>query len=118
MNSDDLFRETTKIVNSKENNKKDLLFMTFDITDIHDYYNNKNNESYLIRRNKLDDMIINNDLIKVVELLGITKDNNIIACKLDEMIENGYEGLMLNYINSNYEFKRTKNILKVKKVII
>ena len=54
--------------------------------------------------------------IKLVEKFGITNDTNIIEEKLNEVIKNGQEGLILNTLNGKYEFgKRPKSLLKVKK---
>ena len=43
-------------------------------------------------------------------------DDSIIMKLLDEVTEQGEEGLMININSAPYECKRTKNLLKVKKM--
>lgn len=117
LSSDDLFRKTTKIVNSKDLNKKGLRFVAFDITNLKDYYESNNNESYSNRRSRLENIITSNkqELIDIVDLHLITENIECINELLNKVTSLGNEGLMLNYIDKNYEYKRTKNILKCKK---
>lgn len=117
LSSDDLFRETTKIVNSKDTNKTGLRFVTFDVTDLDDYYKSKNNVKYIDRRVYLEKLINTNKqkLIDIVELHKITSNIDEIYEILDKVIKLDQEGLMLNYIEKPYEYKRSKTILKVKK---
>lgn len=117
LNSDDLFRKTTRIVNSKYNNKTGLRFVAFDICNLEDYYNSANKEKYMVRRKRLENLVLTNkqELIDVVELHMITDNIQSLQELLDRMVEQGQEGLMLNYIDKNYDFKRSKNILKMKK---
>lgn len=117
LSSDDLFRKTTKIVNSKEKNKTGLRFVTFDITSLEDYYKSKNNVRYVDRRLQLEKLINTNkqELIDIVELHEVTSDVNEIYRILDKVVSLNQEGLMLNYLDKYYEYKRSKSILKVKK---
>lgn len=117
LNSDDLFRKTTKIVNSKETNKVGLRFVTFDVCDLEDYYSSENNVTYTERRLCLEELICSNkqSLIDIVKLHTVTDDVNEIRILLDEVISEGSEGLMLNYIDKPYDFKRSRGILKCKK---
>ena len=117
LSSDENFRLTTKIVNSKSNNKEGLEFIVFDITPIEDYINKKSSIKYKDRLKLMDELIGDKGKhIKLVEKFGITNDINIIEEKLNEVVKNGQEGLILNTLNGKYEFgKRPKSLLKVKK---
>ena len=117
LSSDENFRLTTKIVNSKSNNKEGLEFIVFDITPMEDYINKKSSIKYKDRLKLMDELIGDKGKhIKLVEKFGITNDTNIIEEKLNEVIKNGQEGLILNTLNGKYEFgKRPKSLLKVKK---
>lgn len=117
LSSDENFRLTTKIVNSKSNNKEGLEFIVFDITPMEDYINKKSSIKYKNRLKLMDELIGDKGKhIKLVEKFGITNDTNIIEEKLNEVIKNGQEGLILNTLNGKYEFgKRPKSLLKVKK---
>lgn len=117
LSSDENFRLTTKIVNSKSNNKEGLEFIVFDITPMEDYINKKSSIKYKDRLKLMDELIGDKGKhIKLVEKFGITNDTNIIEEKLNEVVKNGQEGLILNTLNGKYEFgKRPKSLLKVKK---
>ena len=117
LSSDENFRLTTKIVNSKSNNKEGLEFIVFDITPIEDYINKKSSIKYKDRLKLMDELIGDKGKhIKLVEKFGITNDTNIIEEQLNKVVKNGGEGLILNTLNGKYEFgKRPKSLLKVKK---
>ena len=117
LSSDENFRLTTKIVNSKSNNKEGLEFIVFDITPMEDYINKKSSIKYKDRLKLMDELIGDKGKhIKLVEKFGITNNTNIIEEKLNEVVKNGQEGLILNTLNGKYEFgKRPKSLLKVKK---
>lgn len=117
LSSDENFRLTTKIVNSKSNNKEGLEFIVFDITPMEDYINKKSSIKYKDRLKLMNELIGDKGkYIKLVEKFGVTNDTNVIEEKLNEVVENGQEGLILNTLSGKYEFgKRPKSLLKVKK---
>jgi DNA ligase-1 len=114
--SDDNFRLTTKIVNSKADDKRGLEFVVFDITPIEDYYNGKSNLSYEQRLELMNELIGDgNKFVRLVEKFGITDNVEEVYQKLNEVVTNGKEGLILNTLSGVYSFgKRPKDILKVK----
>lgn len=114
--SDDNFRLTTKIVNSKTDDKRGLEFVVFDITPIEDYYNGKSNLSYEQRLELMNELIGDgNKFVRLVEKFGITDNVEEVYQKLNEVVADGKEGLILNTLNGVYSFgKRPKDILKVK----
>lgn len=118
VDSKDLFRKTTKIVSSNSLDKKGLKFVMFDILPLEEYYSKTCKNTFFDRRKLLDFLMthitINSNNLEVVPNYGCTNDIDYIYNKLDEVVSDGLEGLMLNY-DKPYEFKRSKNILKVKK---
>lgn len=115
--SDDNFRLTTKIVNSKSTDKRGLEFVVFDIVPIEDYYKGESKLLYDERLKLLENLIEENEFIRLVPKFGITDDVEYIYKVLDDVVNNGEEGLMLNTLNGKYGFgKRSKDILKVKKM--
>ena len=114
--SDDNFRLTTKIVNSKSTDKRGLEFVVFDIVPIEDYYKGESKLLYEERLKLLENLIEENEFIRLVPKFGITDDVEYIYKVLDYVVNNGEEGLILNTLNGKYGFgKRSKDILKVKK---
>ena len=115
--SDDNFRLTTKIVNSKSTDKRGLEFVVFDIVPIEDYYKGESKLLYEERLKLLENLIEENEFIRLVPKFGITDDVEYIYKVLDYVVNNGEEGLILNTLNGKYGFgKRSKDILKVKKM--
>ena len=115
LSSEDLFKKTSAIVNSK-GLKKDLTFVAFDIVSLEDYNNKSNSTPFLKRREQLECYVgLKNELVKLAPMYFITDSIDRIYEKLDEVVKDNCEGLMLNKINGFYEFKRTKQLLKVKK---
>ena len=114
--SDDNFRLTTKIVNSKTDDKRGLEFVVFDITPIEDYYNGKSNLPYEQRLELMNELIGDgNKFVRLVEKFGITDNVEEVYQKLNEVVADGKEGLILNTLSGVYSFgKRPKDILKVK----
>ena len=114
--SDDNFRLTTKIVNSKSDDKRGLEFVVFDITPIEDYYNGKSNLPYEQRLELMNELIGDgNKFVRLVEKFGVTDNVEEVYQKLNEVVADGKEGLILNTLSGVYSFgKRPKDILKVK----
>lgn len=116
--SDENFRLTTEIVNSKLDNKTGLEFVLFDITPIESYYKKEDNQTYEQRLAVLKNLIQKDTKhVRIVPIYGITNDVNIVYKILDEVMEQDQEGLMLNILTGKYGFgKRSKDLLKVKKM--
>lgn len=113
LDSKELFKLTSGIINSK-GKKVGLSFVAFDIVPLEDYVNKVNNTPFLERRELLEHYIINQELIKLAPFYFITDSVEKINEKLSEVVSLGLEGLMINKLKCGYEFKRTKNLLKVK----
>lgn len=117
ISSDDNFRLTTKIVNSKDNNKSDLEFVIFDMTPMEDYLNHSSKMIYKERLELMNTLIGDkSDIFRLVPKYGTTKDPLVINEVLNKVVNEGQEGLILNTLSGKYEFgKRPKSLLKVKK---
>lgn len=113
LDSKELFKLTSGIVNSK-GIKRGLTFVAFDIVPLEDYVNKVNNTPFLERRELLEHYVINQELVKLAPFYFITDSVEKINEKLSEVVSLGLEGLMINKLKCGYEFKRTKNLLKVK----
>lgn len=119
-----VYKETTKRVKNKDVVKTGIKFTVFDMLDIKEFENMKCETPYYRRLETL--MYLQSDVIskvspinmkQVVEIIkplymGSSKDRLIEL--LDEYRNRGAEGLMINYVDGVYEFKRSKNIQKVK----
>lgn len=118
LSSDDNFRLTTKIVNSKSNDKRGLEFVVFDIVPIEDYYIGKSAIPYKERLELMEELIgEGNEFVRLVKKFGITDNVEEIYNQLEKVIADNQEGLILNTLNGVYGFgKRSKEILKVKKM--
>lgn len=115
--SDENFRLTTKIVNSKSDSKQGLEFIVFDMTPIDDYINHFSKLTYKQRLDLMEDVIGEKGRdISLVRKYGITDKVEDVTEMLDRVVSRGYEGLILNEMNGIYGFgKRSKGIMKVKK---
>lgn len=116
LKSDVRFRKTSEITRTKGKKDKDLLvYNIFDLIPISEFEEGVSKLSYSKRREILDTMV-ENKYQKIVKILYKGKFNNTLFSLLDEVVENGEEGLMLNIADGLYEVgKRSKNILKMKK---
>lgn len=114
MDSKELFKKTSAIINSK-GIKEGLTFIIFDMIPLEDYYNKKSTIKFMDRRKNIEEQFENkHELIKIAPLYFITDDINKVNDKLQEVVSMGLEGLMLNDIDAPYEFKRSKTLMKVK----
>lgn len=114
LSSDDLFRATSKVL-KKDQKKENIEYNIFDILGYNEFmFDGQSKNDYLKRRETLNslDSVTNINIVK--DLATITKDE--IPTWSNIATENGWEGVMLNYINGKYEAKRTPNLLKVKKM--
>lgn len=112
--SGDRYNKTTKIVNSKMENKQNITFHIFDILSIDEFKAGESIDTYRYRREKLEE-IFDTDVIKKAPLLYTGKDHSKVAEILKDMIAQKREGCMVNR-DHVYQCKRTKSLLKVKKM--
>ncbi len=117
LNSADLYRETTSKVR-KDGIKQGVVFHIFDMIPLEDFKKGISNIPCIERKKLLHNSISNLNLkwIQEVPMLYVGSDKSVILPMLDKMIADGEEGLMLNLSNAPYECKRSKVILKIKKM--
>ena len=110
---DEQYKETSKIIR-KKGNKKDLKFIIFDTIRMENFYHK---EAFTPYGNKfLFDIPLNSNVEQIEKLYSGIYDENIVNKLLEEYTNKNYEGLMINVNSEPYQFKRTKNLLKVKKM--
>ena len=97
--------------------KKGLKFMCFDyIESVIDFYNGKDNTPCIKRKNRLKEIIEENNCsyIEYLDPLYVGDNYTVIPNIMKEQTSNGEEGIMINMADAPYECKRTKNLIKVK----
>lgn len=111
-NYENVYKDTMKIVSTKEKEKHGVKYMIFDILPIDEFDNKKGVLKYSERRKILDN-IKQNEFINITPILYHGDDNNKILEVLSICRGNGAEGAMIN-LDKPYEFKRSKTLLKLK----
>ena len=112
--SNELFRETSKILR-KNGEKKNINYHMFDFLPFSEfYYSDVSSLKYHERRSLLD-TFKNSDLVHIVPVLSVINKNDIMKWS-NHATEHGWEGVMLNYADGYYRTKRSTELLKVKKM--
>jgi len=118
ISSKEQYKATTKIVR-KDGIKHGVTFWAFDFLQLNEFKSQKCKTPYKTRREVLE-ILFDPDHnkyikhIKVLPSLYCGSDQSKIIELLDEVRVSGEEGVMVSINDSTYEFKRTKNLLKVK----
>jgi DNA ligase-1 len=117
LSSKDQYKETMKITR-KDGEKHGVKMLVFDYMPVANFKIQNCPISYSARRAYLSSMF---DLcalkyFELLPLLYVGSDVSVIPKCLDEAITDGQEGIMINICDAPYEFKRTWNLLKVKKM--
>lgn len=117
----DTYKDTMKRARNKDAEKHGLKMMVFDCMSAEEFRNQHANNSYHKRRDLLDCVFNGTWFIhdfKYFEKLPILyqgTDTSKIIELLEEQTSKGEEGVMINVCDAAYEFKRTNQLLKVKK---
>ena len=121
LSDSDAFQKGCSIAMSKDNDKSQLKLVVFDIFPKEEFLNlHTSKKTYKERRkdlDKLEESIIASGItnLSVVERLYEGTDYSQIWKCLDYADEDmGWEGIMIN-LDTPYECKRTKNLIKVKR---
>lgn len=103
-----LFNKTSGLINRK-GPKSGLIYNIFDII---------SDLKYIDRRERLEwvEQERETDEVRIIPLLYIGTDVDIIDRLLDRIVQYGGEGIMLNVYNRGYEHKRSDALLKYKQV--
>jgi DNA ligase-1 len=118
LSSKDAYKETMKIVRTKDKEKHGIKMQVFDYMSVEEFKNQKCEHTYTVRRSYAE-LLFHQIDFKYFELLPILyrgSDTSKITEILEDEIANGEEGIMINILDAKYEFKRTNNLLKVKKM--
>ena len=117
LESKDLYRETMKVV-SADKEKKGIIFNIFDILPIGDFMQGYSSIKCIDRKNKIKDIFDSTYFKHIVgvPILYQGTDKTKIEKYLDNITKAGGEGIMINLADAPYECKRSKGLLKVKKM--
>lgn len=113
---EDVYKETTKRVKNKNEVKEGIKYVVFDMLILDHTHETHKEETYYKRRSYLMQLksVIVESCIEVLPMLYVGDDINELIKLLDQYRDKGAEGLMVNLLDAPYEFKRSKNIFKVK----
>ncbi len=120
LSDSEAFQKGTGIAMSKDDDKSNLKLVIFDVFPLEEFWTGKSKESYYERKQML--LEIKEDInsfkevlnVEVVQMCYEGTDHSQIWKWLDYAEENDWEGIILN-LDTPYECKRTKNLIKVKK---
>ena len=112
------FQQSVGIANSKAETKEELKLVIFDIISVSDFESGKSKLTYRDRKAELESLRetikqLKLENVEVVEIFYEGIDQSQIWKWLDYAEQNDIEGIMLN-LDTPYECKRTKNLMKVK----
>ncbi len=120
LSDSEAFQKGTGIAMSKDTDKSDLKLVIFDVFPLEEFWSGKSKESYYKRKKMLlevkEDIELFDEVknIEVVQMCYEGTDHAEIWKWLDYAEDNDWEGIILN-LDTPYECKRTKNLIKVKK---
>jgi DNA ligase-1 len=117
--SKEAYKRAMKITRA-DGEKHGLKMLVFDAMSVSDWKTQQSSLTYIQRRQMLDCMtaFYNNDLtyFELLPILYIGSDTSKVLELLEEAIAKNEEGVMINICDALYEFGRTWNLMKVKKM--
>lgn len=122
LSDSEAFQKGTGIAMSKNMDKSELIFVVFDMFPLEQFWLGKSDFPYKLRKDiYLDDlqreiMRLHIENVRIVPMCYEGTDHSEIWKWLDYAERSDWEGIMLN-LDTPYECKRTKNLIKVKKFI-
>ena len=119
LSSKEAYKQTMKIVRQTTNMEKHgIKMLVFDWMPAEDFKKQECHYSYYGRREWLHEIFSNQDFtyFELLPILYCGRDTSKITEILEEQVARGEEGIMINDCCGSYEFKRTNNLLKVKKM--
>ena len=120
LSDSEAFQKGTGIAMSKDADKSDLKLVVFDVFPLEEFWSGKSKESYYERKQMLleikEDIELFDEVknVEIVQMCYEGTDHTEIWEWLDYAEKNDWEGIILN-LDTPYECKRTKNLIKVKK---
>jgi DNA ligase-1 len=117
LSSKDQYKQTMKITR-KDGEKHGVKMLVFDILTVEEFKTQKCEHTYDERRQLLENLFgtAKRTYFELLPVLYRGKDTTEITKYLEELTSAGEEGVMINICDALYEFKRTTNLLKVKKM--
>lgn len=112
----ELYRLTAGEIAQKKDNKK-IDHYVFAYCSLEDFKKKKGSISYEQELEIINKNIVNNPNLKhihKVAMYGYGTGSEFALKQLEKVKAEGLEGLMLRYLDSNYECTRSKNLLKIK----
>jgi DNA ligase-1 len=118
LSSKEAYKETMKIVRTKDKEKHGIKMQVFDCMTAEDFKRQQCDMPYKRRRAVVEELfnVVDFRYFELLPLLYVGEDTSKILEILEEEVANGEEGIMINDYNALYEFKRTNSLLKVKKM--
>lgn len=117
LSDSDAFQKGTGIAMSNDKEKPQLKLVVFDAFPLDEFWTGKSKLSYLDRNNlylmNLKIVCKDTENIEVVPMVYEGFDHGNIAKFLEYAEQHDWEGIMIN-LDTPYECKRTKNLIKVK----
>ena len=118
LSDSEAFQKGTGIAMSK-GDKSDLKLVIFDMFPLDEFWSGKSKESYSNRKKQIVELgekikILGTDNLEIVQMCYEGYDHSEIWKWLDYAEQHDWEGIILN-LDTPYECKRTKNLIKVKK---
>lgn len=116
MSSKEQYKETMKITR-RDGEKHGVKMLVFDFLPLKDFQSEHSELFYESRRKALHDLFSMQAFFYFEELPVLYEGTDVgqIEIVLNNAIKNQEEGIMIN-LNAPYQFKRTSNLLKVKKM--
>ena len=119
LSDSEAFQKGTGIAMSKDNNKSELKLVIFDMFPLNEFWSGKSKEPYSNRKKDLIELgekitALGTDNLEIVQMCYEGTDHSQIWKWLDYAEQHDWEGVILN-LDTPYECKRTKNLIKVKK---
>lgn len=110
------YKATSKIVSTKDEEKHGITLNVFDCVSAYVWKEKIESESYFIRYGILEKSlkITNPKYVKLVPNIVVTDDISKIEKCLKHAQKMNWEGVMVRFMDSKYEWKRSDNLLKVK----
>ena len=117
LSSKDAFKETSKIVRTKDKEKHGVKMLVFDWMPATDFKKQHCDIPYELRRRSAEWLFASVDTtyFELLPTLYVGDDISKITEILEEEVTKGEEGIMINILDAKYSFSRTNNLLKCKK---
>ena len=119
LSSKEQYKETMKITR-RDGEKHGVKMLVFDCMTADEFESQRCDKPYFERRETLNRIFKNpeykNKYFELLPVLYEGTDTSEITNWLNRNIANGEEGVMINIYNAPYDFKRTSNLLKVKRM--